>query len=75
MNVGELRKALEHLPDDMPVIYAWTWLSPRDLCIGRRRGSDPVECLLLDGNLSAKAQKFGNTILWQETIQLQIPPH
>jgi hypothetical protein len=65
MNVGELRKALEHLPDQMQVVYAWTWLSPRDLCIGRRRGSDPVECLLFDGNLSAKAQKFGNTILWQ----------
>jgi hypothetical protein len=71
MNVGELRKALENLPDDMPVVYAWTWLSPRDLCVGRRRGSDPVECLLLDGNLSAKAEKFGNTILWQEVDELQ----
>jgi hypothetical protein len=66
MNVGEMRKALEHLPDEMPVVYAWTWLSPKDVCIGRRRGSDSTECLLLDGNLSAKAKKFGNTVLWQE---------
>lgn len=75
MTVGDLRNALENLPDEMPVVYAWTWLSPRDLCIGRRRGSDPVECFLLDGNLSAKAQKFGNTILWQDADQLRMPPH
>lgn len=66
MNVGELRKAMEHLPDEMPVVYAWTWLSPKDVCIGRRRGNGSIECLLLDGNLSEKAKKFGNTILWQE---------
>jgi hypothetical protein len=66
MNVGELRKVLENLPDDMPVVYAWTWLPPMDVCTGRRRGNGSAECLLFDGNLSAKAQKFGNTILWQE---------
>ena len=66
MNVGELRKAVEHLPDEMPVVYAWTWLSPKDMCIGRRRGDGSIECLLLDGNLSSKAKKFGNTLLWQE---------
>lgn len=69
MNVGELKKALENLPDEMPVVYAWTWLSPRDMCIGRRRGSDSTKCLLFDGNLSSKAQKFGNTVLWQGVDQ------
>lgn len=74
MTVGELRKALAHLPDDMPVVYAWTWLSPRDLCTGNRRGTGPVECLLLDGNVAGKAQKFGNTILWQADAQAQNAP-
>lgn len=71
MTVGELRKALAHLPDDMPVVYAWTWLSPKNLCTGRRRGTGPFECLLLDGNLGRKAEEFGNTILWQEDDQVQ----
>jgi hypothetical protein len=66
LTVGELREAILHLPDETPVIFAWTWLSPRDLCLGRRRGDGSIKCLLLDGNLSAKAKKFGNTILWQE---------
>lgn len=75
MKVGELRRVLEHLPDEMPVVYAWTRLSPRDVCIGRRRGSGSVECLPLDGDLSAKAQKFGNTILWQQADALPKHPH
>ncbi len=66
MTVGELKKVLEHLPDEMPVVYAWTWLSPKDVCIGRRRGNGPIESLLLDGNLSPKAKRFGNTILWED---------
>ena len=74
MNVGELRKALENLPAEMQVVYAWTWRSPHDLCIGKRRGTGAADCLLLDGNLSMKAQKFGNVILWQEANQIQAPP-
>jgi hypothetical protein len=66
LTVGELKKAIQHLPDEMPIVHAWNWLSPRDLCIGRRRGEDPVQCLLLDGNLSARARRFRNTVLWQE---------
>jgi len=67
MNVGQLRKALENLPDEMPVLYAWTWVSPTDVCTGRRRGeqSSP-ECLLLDGDVSPKAKRLGNTVLWKE---------
>jgi hypothetical protein len=66
MTVGDLRKTLEHLPDEMSVVYAWTWLSPKDVCLGRRRGKGPVECLLLDGDISPKAKRFGNTVLWSE---------
>jgi hypothetical protein len=66
MTVKELREALAHLPDDMPVVYVWTWLSPKDVCIGKRRGNGPTECLLLDGNLSEGARRFGNIVLWQE---------
>jgi hypothetical protein len=68
LTVRELKEAIQHLPDETPVLYAWTWLSPKDMCIGRRRGTGSVECLLLDGNLSAKAKKFGNTVLWQEAV-------
>lgn len=65
LTVRKLKQAIQHLPDETPVVYAWTWVSPRDLCLGRRRGNGPDECLLLDGNLSGKAKKFGNAVLWQ----------
>ncbi len=65
LTVGELKEAIRNLPDEAPVLYAWNWLSPKDLCLGRRRGNGPNECLLFDGNLSARASRFGNTILWQ----------
>lgn len=67
MTVGELRSVLNKLPSEMHVVYARTWLSPMDVCIGRRRGDGRTECLLLDGNLSTKAKGFGNTVLWQQT--------
>jgi hypothetical protein len=59
----------------MQVVHAWTWRSPHDLCIGKGRCTGVVEYLLLEGNISMKAQKFGNVILWQEADQKEAPPH
>ena len=68
MTVSELKKAIENLPDEMPVVYAWNWLPPRDICTGKRRGSGETDFLVLDGKLSTRALKYGNTLQWEEPV-------
>jgi hypothetical protein len=30
LTVGKLKEVIRHLPNEMPVLYARTWLSPKD---------------------------------------------
>jgi len=66
MTVGDLRKALEGLPDEMLVLYAWTWHSPGDICLGGYMGGGSPQ-LLFDGNRGPWEQQFNNTVLWEQT--------
>ena len=66
MTLGEFRKATEGLSDDMPILYAWTWRPPTDLCLGGYMSNRP-EALLLDGNQGAWAKQFSNQVLWEQT--------
>lgn len=66
MTVGDLRKAIEGLPDEMLVLYAWTWNSPTDVCLGGYMGAGGPQ-LLLDGNRGYWEKQFNNKVLWEQT--------
>ena len=66
MKVKDLKKAIEDLDDNTPVLYAWTWRSPSDLSLGSYMSGSDHKCLLLDGNQDKWSQQFGNEVLWEE---------
>jgi len=73
MNLGDFRKATEGLPDDTPILYAWTWSSPEDLCLGTYLSGGGPSSLLLDGDRGLWEEQFHNQVLWRqlpETIPL-----
>ena len=65
LTLGEFRKATEKFPDEMPILYAWTWHSPQDVCLGGYMGSE-TKSILLDGNVSAWGKQFHNEVLWSD---------
>lgn len=67
LTLGDFRKATEGLPDDLSILYAWTWSSPSDVCLGGYMGSSS-ESILLDGNMGKWEKQFGNKILWEDTL-------
>lgn len=74
LTVGDLRKAIDGLREETPILYAWTWNSPSDLCLGGYMGSDN-RCLLLDGNKGNWEKGFHNKVLWDDTPDEQKIPH
>jgi hypothetical protein len=66
LTVGELRKIIEGLDDTMPVLYAWTWRSPDDICLGSYMQATKHQCLLFDGDTRAWEKSFGNKVLWRK---------
>ena len=64
MTVGDLRQIVAdpNIPDDTPVIYAWIWRSPEDVCLGSYLDGGGKAALLLDGAYGP----FNNKILWEQ---------
>ncbi len=65
MTLGDFRKATKDLPDDMLILYAWTWRCPRDLSVGAYMGAIGHDHLLLDGNQGDWAKGFKNKVLYE----------
>ena len=65
MTVADLKKAIEGLPDDTPVLYAWTWRSPSTISLGRYLGAKvSQQCLLFDEPFNKHGH--GNEVLYHE---------
>lgn len=61
MTVGQLKEATKDVPDDTPIVYAWTWGNLELVSLGSYLGTGG-DCLILGATI--KPGEYDNTVLF-----------